>query len=301
MKLNYKSFPAVERQKRVGFHREVILVVLSAICLFAIARWGGNKEQAYPTAVSMLFRPLRTMFAFTTSMGMTAGDITDNFYGLQEQLQQAQQELKDTKEALLLAERRETQLRLSLSNSNLVVEPVRGAHTQATVVGKGGQDYQALIIDKGSDDGLALNMPVFVAEGLLGRLDRVLPTASRVLLLQDQNSAVGAEIRSASGEFLVEGLVYGTGSNLDDTLRLEVIGESLALNGTTVYTSSLSVFYPPGLRIGKVERSVPGIAQVFERYVVQPFMDIGKVRQVFVLTGLNREDALSLLNEEGER
>jgi len=44
---------------------------------------------------------------------------------------------------------------------------------------------------------------------------------------------------------------------------------------------------------------VPGIAQVFERYVVRPAVDVRSVRQVFILTNLNRGDSLTLITEEG--
>lgn len=297
MKLSYRSVPSVARQRRTGFHREIVLAVLCLLCLVSIARWGRDASEGYPRFLSLLVEPFRIVLSGVNSVEIGTHDFIGNFLELRTQTESLKEELEHHKQELIAAHQREEQLRMLLPLAQ-VFEPTQFETVRATVVGQGGTDYRTLIVDQGSSNGVGTNMPVFIGSGLVGRLDRVLPNASRVILLQDRNSAVGAEVRSETGEVLVEGLVYGTGSSLDDTLRLEVAGVTTPLEGASVYTSSLSVYYPSGLQIGRVERTVPGIAQVFERYVVRPAVDVRSVRQVFILTSLNRSDSLTLTTEE---
>jgi len=288
----------VVRQRRTGFHREVVLAILCLLCFISIARWGRDASEGYPRLLGLLLEPFRITVSSLTAIEGEIQDFFGSFLELRTQTEAAKDEIEHLKQELIAANQREEQLRTLLPLAQ-VFEPTQFDTVRATVVGQGGTDYRTLILDQGSNNGVGPNMPVFVGSGLVGRLDRVLPNASRVVLVQDRNSAVGAEVRSETGEVLVEGLVYGTGSSLDDTLRLEVAGVTTPLEGAWVYTSSLSVYYPSGLQIGRVERTVPGIAQVFERYVVRPAVDVRSVRQVFILTNLNRGDSLTLITEEG--
>lgn len=296
MKLNYTSFPSVVRQRRANWHRELALLVLGALCLFSIARWGGENTGPCPGIVSIALSPFRAILSGMSSFGGEVKEISNGFVDLQKTAQGLEDQVDQLQQQLLLAEQREAKLRLLRPNA--LVDAFGLLETEpAMVVGIGSGDYKTLIIDKGSKHGLMKDMPVITNAGLVGRLDRLLPNASRVLLLQDQNSIVGAEVRSESRELLVEGLVMGTGSNLDNTLRLEAVGVTTSIEGHTVYTSSLSVFFPPGLKIGRVQKLVPGVAQVFERHIVEPYVDIQNLRHVLVIVNLNREDAIALMRE----
>ena len=63
----------------------------------------------------------------------------------------------------------------------------------AQVVGTSGTDQSRVIyINKGKNDGLARDMAVITADGIVGKVLQVFPTVSQVLLINDQSSGVGA-------------------------------------------------------------------------------------------------------------
>src|SRR5262249_57351033 len=67
--------------------------------------------------------------------------------------------------------------------------------TAADIIGAGSTpDFRAVTIDKGSQDGLAVDMAVIAPAGVVGRV--VMPTAraSKVQLLIDRNAAAGAPV-----------------------------------------------------------------------------------------------------------
>ena len=74
---------------------------------------------------------------------------------------------------------------------------VQGAPSQIrTHAGQGHQpghgDFKdVILIDKGSDEGLRLNMPVVNASGIIGIIDAVYPHMSKVLLITSSRSSLG--------------------------------------------------------------------------------------------------------------
>ncbi|MER3461324.1 MAG: rod shape-determining protein MreC, partial [candidate division GAL15 bacterium] len=65
--------------------------------------------------------------------------------------------------------------------------------------------YTTLTVDRGSRDGLSRDDPVVTADGLVGRVFEVYPTAARVLLVTDPRSAVGVLVQSTREAGVVEG------------------------------------------------------------------------------------------------
>jgi rod shape-determining protein MreC len=116
---------------------------------------------------------------------------------------------------------------------------------------------RSLIVNKGSDDGLTEGQVVIDAGGaLVGRIEQVDPTASKILLVNDSTAiVVGKEVKSgAIGT--IQGSISGQlkMSSIDVTpdvaktlkgLPVVTAGESLACTNDTSP-------YPPGLLIGTI-------------------------------------------------
>src|SRR5438309_1588564 len=68
---------------------------------------------------------------------------------------------------------------------------------------------QALVIDRGANDGLVANMPVITYQGIAGRVIEVSPTTAKVLLAADVNSAVSVDVDGNDSH--TSGVVRGTG------------------------------------------------------------------------------------------
>lgn len=106
-----------------------------------------------------------------------------------------------------------------------------------------------ILLDRGSDDGVAIEMPV-IAEGgvLVGKIFKVGRTNSTALLLTDTRSRVGA---SAQNTVRTQGLVQGE-RGLSLEMRLIPQNEEIRVDDLIV-TSGIEPLIPRGLVIGRVK------------------------------------------------
>ena len=118
----------------------------------------------------------------------------------------------------------------------------------APIVGRSA-DYwwQQVTLGRGSQDGIKENFIVTGIGGLVGRVVSVTPHTSRVLLVSDSTSRVGASI-SRSRDL---GLIKGQGSQTAVMEFFEKVPD--VRPGDVVTTSAVSRLFPSGLPIGKVK------------------------------------------------
>ncbi len=107
--------------------------------------------------------------------------------------------------------------------------------------------WQQITLRRGSQDGIKVNSVVAGPGGLVGRVTQVTPNTSRVLLISDPTSKVGAVIsRSRS-----MGFMRGQGSNRVVLQFFDKVPD--VRRGDAVATSPVSQLFPPGLPLGRVE------------------------------------------------
>ena len=142
--------------------------------------------------------------------------------------------------------------------------------------------YGSFFIDKGSDDGIAVNDTVLGMQddraGLAGRVFEVYPKFSKVLLLTNgAASAVGA-IAPAGLEALVE----GKGTWL---LKVNYVPEDAGLEvGAELVTSPTGLLFPQGILIGKVARVYQ--RESFMNFItadVTPAVNVNTLKEVFIV------------------
>ncbi|HZP46517.1 MAG TPA: rod shape-determining protein MreC [Candidatus Binataceae bacterium] len=153
---------------------------------------------------------------------------------------------------------------------------------KATAVDVIGTDATAvartLIIGQGSRSGLRRGMAVVAMEGVVGKLIEVTPDASRVLLIDDHNSALDALDQRSRARGIIAGVI-------DDGLTMKYVDRSEDIKpGDTIVTSGMDGIYPHGLLVGEVEqvsRDGPGL---FLNVEVRPAVDFRRLEQLLVLT-----------------
>jgi rod shape-determining protein MreC len=137
--------------------------------------------------------------------------------------------------------------------------------------------FKSVIIDKGRNSGLKVNMPVVNARGVVGRLVSVSLSYAKVLLIIDQNSAVDCIIqRSREG-----GIVKGLSSKVCKLDYMVKTGDVAV--GDMVFTSGLGGVYPKGVPVGEVIEvaNVPG--ELFKDIKVRPMVDFAKLEELLVV------------------
>lgn len=137
--------------------------------------------------------------------------------------------------------------------------------------------YTTLIVDRGSRDGVSRNDPVVTADGLVGRVFEVYPSAARVLLVTDPRSAVGVLVQSSRDAGVVEGTAT-------ERLRLRYLSRSSPLReGDVLVTSGLGGVFPRGIRVGVVRAVVRSVGALFQEAEVEPATDLSRLEEVLVM------------------
>jgi rod shape-determining protein MreC len=144
------------------------------------------------------------------------------------------------------------------------------------VAGSLSPDFRAITIDKGLGDGLARDMAVINADGVLGRVAQPAANTATVQLIIDRSAAAAVRIDRTR----TEGIAMGNG---DGTLRLEYLSATADVaQGDTVVTAGIDGVYPPGLRVGLIERVVRA-GPAYRQVVIRPFADFSRLETVLVL------------------
>lgn len=153
----------------------------------------------------------------------------------------------------------------------------------AEVIGTSPSNYYFTItIDKGRKDGIIRNMVVLDANGVIGRILQVAERSSKVLLISDQRSAVGALIERTRARGIIDGIGKG-----ECKLTLEQTDTDIKV-GDSVLTSGLGGVFPKDLMLGtitKIERH-PRSGWIIAIQVT-PAADVFRIEEVLVIMNAN--------------
>ena len=143
-----------------------------------------------------------------------------------------------------------------------------------------------IIVDKGSQDGIALRSPVIAMQdgqvGLVGKVIEVSPKTSKVLLSSDEDFSVAAYLSQSNKEGLVLGNSKGT-----MLIKYITLGKDL-IEGEKIYTSVSSAIFPDGVLIGYLgSASKQKIEDSFITAPIIPAVDSNSVNEVLIMPALN--------------
>lgn len=156
--------------------------------------------------------------------------------------------------------------------------------TAAQVISSGVSNFEWKIsIDKGSAQGIGVDMPVVAPAGLVGHVVQVSANASVVQLIIDPDSAVAGRL-DITGK---TGLLTGAGEQdmrmgLVDTTTDVGPDERVVTAGYRIPGVATSL-YPPNVLIGTVSRVLPDSAALEKFITVRPAVDFSTLDLVLVV------------------
>ncbi|RME14626.1 MAG: rod shape-determining protein MreC [Bdellovibrio sp.] len=138
-------------------------------------------------------------------------------------------------------------------------------------------DHQSITINRGSKDGIKVNMGVITEGGIVGYILRVNNKTATVLLLTDRYSAIDAIVQRSRARGIVRGFT-------SDTCLLDFLQRSDdVVNGDLIVSSGFDQAFPKGFPIGtvfKVKKSRYGASQeVYLHPIINPFT----LEEVFII------------------
>lgn len=156
----------------------------------------------------------------------------------------------------------------------------QAGHVLAEIVGREILDTdQTIIINRGGNDGIKINDPVVVDDGILiGKIIKIQDTISIVRLLNDNSTRIASTILNHDRSLgVVEG---GFGISLKMNL---IPRDEIILANDQVVTSGLETSTPRGLLIGSVTEIENEPYKPFQQAIITPATNFSKLTLVSVL------------------
>ena len=157
----------------------------------------------------------------------------------------------------------------------------------ARVIAKedGSNWYNQFTINKGTMDGLAVDMNVIAGAGLVGIIVDVGPNWATVRSIIDDYSNVSAEISETSETCIIAGDL-----KLIDDGKLQLVKledpESKAKTGDTIVTSQISDKFLPGILIGYISEIGTDANNLTRSGYVSPVVNFDDIKEVLVIKNL---------------
>ena len=161
----------------------------------------------------------------------------------------------------------------------------------ARVISSGsGNWYENFIINKGSDDGIAVNMNVLAGDGLVGIVTEVGSNYAKVQSIISDDSNVSAMSVNTSDTCVVRG--NSQSARRDGVIDVTYISKDATMvDGDELVTSNISSKYLPGLKIGTVSGIEMDSSNLTKSAVITPVVDFQHIDEVLVITQLKEVPA----------
>ena len=156
----------------------------------------------------------------------------------------------------------------------------------AIVTGHGASLFSStIVLDVGENQGVASNLAVVTADGLVGKIVTASPNHSTAHILLDRNFRVSAKIQRTR----LKGIVRW---ERDSQCTMDGIARRADVQrGDVVITSGYSDLFPPGLKIGVVSGGILQPNSLFKHVTIQPTVDFSTLEEVFILKSFNPDSA----------
>ena len=281
----------MKKKNQMSHTNRYILLGLSIFCvlMMVLSSFSDKVGGPFKTVANVTVIPLQQGM---NQIGGWMGDMKNNFSTMK-QLKSENKKLREQVDALttennyLQEERYEFERLQELYK--LDQNYAEYEKTAAHVIGKdAGNWFGTFTIDKGSKDGIEVNMNVLAGSGLVGIVTDVGPTWAKVRSIIDDSSNISAMAISTSDTCIVSGdmALMGTGqiafSQMENNDNVVAVGDQSV-------TSYISDKYLQGILIGSVSEVNVDSNNLTRSGYITPAVDFKNIQEVLVITTTKAE------------
>lgn len=268
-----------------GRNRQAIALVFTIFLLTGLLSFSA-RDQVGATLLEQGVRravaPLQRATAFVVSQGRDVGKfISDLIYArtenerLKAELENLRFQFNNLVEASLEVERLRTLLDYKAEQPGLDL-------VMGKVISRGLTAWHnELIIDRGSNSGIAVNDPVVTYSGAVGRITEVSESTAKVLLITDPRSGLVAVVQDSRDGAIAEG-----DQSIPGMIRLTRLPRDFRVAvGDLVVTSGLGGIFPRehSFVIGTVSEIFISSDGLLKYARIMPAVDFARLEEVLVL------------------
>lgn len=248
----------MRRKKKKFEKRKIVLIVLIVTCLIlgyiANIALTDRRLTIFEKAIKDSVLTIQRIVTYPIDLVINKvnenkekNKIYDEYEKLKKQLADSQNYINENQE--LKKQLAEMKSILELNNVLSDYESIN-----ATVISRDlSYWHDNITIDKGEKDGIEINMPVVVADGLIGKVVKTSTFNSTIRLLTANNSNDKISIKIKDNDDYVYGILskYDKNSNM---YIIEGIAQNIEIKeDALVTTTGMGDIYPSGIVIGKVK------------------------------------------------
>ena len=276
----------MKKKNQTSATNRYLLVGLSLFCILMMV------FSSFSDKVSGPFKVLANYTVIPLQQGINQiggwfGDLSDNFETLQ-QLRTENEKLQEQVDSLVTENSTLQEERYELERLRELYQLDQNysdyEKTAAHVIGKdSGNWFSTFTIDKGSEDGIEVDMNVMAGSGLVGIVVEVGPSWAKVRSIIDDSSNVSGMVLSTSDRCIVSGDL----SLMDDgQIRFEQMenNENEVSVGDQIVTSYISDKYLQGILIGYVSEVTVDSNNLTRSGYITPAVNFKDLQEVLVIT-----------------
>ncbi len=287
--------------RKISRKKVIIVGVTIVIILLAGIRFTSTTDRTQLSQLEIILRDsIAPLYSGVMQVSRTIVNI-GNSITLYNELLEENNHLKEQVRGLALQNSTMEEYRLENHRLNQLLELRESNEDQldlvaAKVIGRNlGNWFDTIVINKGVNHGIRVNMPVINHQGLVGRVVATSGNTSEIILLLDRDSAVGAMVQRSRTLGVVESTTTG-----DYPLQMIHITHDAPIDvGDILITSGLGEMFPKGLKIGYVAEVMMAPNGLVKQAMVIPYVEFGKLEEVMVVMAV-KELPDELESGEGE-
>jgi rod shape-determining protein MreC len=203
-------------------------------------------------------------------------ELKEQYEELKERVAVLEQQQLEMDEILRENQRLKRLLDFKQEKENFVLTGVR-------VIGKNpGNWFNTLIIDKGANHGVTVNMALVSDKGLVGRVIDVADNWAKVRTIVDGQSSISAMVERTRDNGMVRGnntLTFEDGMCQMINLPLN----SDIIEGDRIITSGLGGIFPKGILIGEVVEVLDEERENYKTAIVKPAADFLHMEELLII------------------
>lgn len=277
----------MKRRRKARLHIPVkyVLLSLTALCIIAMfaSFLSGVTFTPLNTAAGYVFIPMQKGI---NEIGSWIGECADNLTQLRDVMQkneelQAQVDELTTELNTYKMEQYDIQ---DMRELLALDEQYKYEKIGAAIIGKdAGNWFNTFIINKGSNDGIEVDMNVIAGSGLVGIVTGVGPNYANVRSIIDDRNSVSAMVLTTSDNCFVNGNLEMMSEYQEIELTNLTDDDNEVAVGDQVVTSYTSSKFVPGLLIGHISKLETDPNNLTKSGTIAPVVDFEHLKNVLVI------------------
>ena len=275
-------------RRKFQFSPRMLLVLLTVICaallMFSVAFSGISRP--FTNVVGYVVVPMQTGI---NTVGTWISDRAKSLRTMKE-LQEENRQLAAQVEELTRENERLSDSQQELTGLQELLALKQEYANYQTVGARaissgGGNWYTTFLVNKGSDDGIKVDMNVLSGSGLVGIVTETGRNYAKIRTIIDDDSSVSAKSLKTGDTCVVRG--DSQTMREDGMIRVAYISkDATMMAGEELVTSNISSKYLPGIRIGTASDIVMDSSNLTKSGKVYPVADFQHIEQVLIITDM---------------